>query len=328
MRPGEHVADELLDVARRGEREAVHDRLADDVGGQGLAEAGGDETLLGRVGGLRAIRQQRVGAGAACGARGARDREPARRVERERRRRVLGLVVVLGLGDLGLFLLLEDGLRLGTGSGPGSGSGLACGSGARRLDHRLGRGLGLGRRRFGLGAARGGSRPGWAAARRGRPTRRCSPGRRSPPRTRPGRRRRPPDRGGDRRARRSPRRSHSADSCRARRRRARPRTASPARTTPERPGTKVPRPSRGHCGSRAPARPRAGDGHRPRYRGAGRSLRLHRSDPLAAGARSRPARVPPGSAGGSPRGCARGRSLRPDRCSWRLPFMRSLVDRH
>ena len=50
---------ELLERARRRERQAVRDRLADDVGGQGGAQAGGDQPLLGGVGRGRARRRRR-----------------------------------------------------------------------------------------------------------------------------------------------------------------------------------------------------------------------------------------------------------------------------
>ena len=125
----------------------------DDVGGERLAEAGGDQALLGRVGRLRAVGQQRVRAGAARRARGARDREPGRRVERERRRPRLGLLLAARAPRPS-----ASSSRTGSGSararaaGAGSGSGL--GLRGRRLDHGLGRRDGVRhRRRLGRRAA-------------------------------------------------------------------------------------------------------------------------------------------------------------------------------
>ena len=62
-------ADQLLDVARVGERQAVGHRFGDDVLGERGAQAGGDEPLLVRVGYVRALGAEAL-AGTASGARG------------------------------------------------------------------------------------------------------------------------------------------------------------------------------------------------------------------------------------------------------------------
>ena len=73
---GERGADELLERARLREREPVGDGLADDVGGQRGAQAGGDEALLGAPagggrGGAEASRARGAATGAPARARGA-----------------------------------------------------------------------------------------------------------------------------------------------------------------------------------------------------------------------------------------------------------------
>ena len=87
---GERGADELLDVARVGERQAVGDRLADDVGGERRAQAGGDEALLVRVGDVRALGAETLGgrgtagsgAGISCTAGGIVGQPEAKRARR------------------------------------------------------------------------------------------------------------------------------------------------------------------------------------------------------------------------------------------------------
>ena len=60
---GERGAHEPLHVARSGERQPVGDGLADDVGGERGAQAGGDEALLGRVGDGGRSAAARIGRG-------------------------------------------------------------------------------------------------------------------------------------------------------------------------------------------------------------------------------------------------------------------------
>ena len=164
MRPASTLRTSFLMLRGDGEGQAVHDGLADDVGGERLAEAGGDQALLGRVGRLR--RSGSSGSEPAPGrARGARDREPGRRVE----------------GEAGARLRAPPAARearrssapRATGSGSGSGSARerapARARPARAAASITGSGGGTGSGTGGgLGAARG-SRPGWAAGRRGPP---------------------------------------------------------------------------------------------------------------------------------------------------------------